>query len=366
VTQHVRALLLTAIGQRQEIIDDLDVDLPRDHEVLVRTCACGLCHSDLHFRQGKWATFPLPLVLGHECAGVVERVGSQVSYLKPGDHVVGCLTAFCGECEYCLSGRMFLCNGPGLRRSGKGRDRLRYKGRDIAQFVNLSGFAEMMLVHERALVKIDPDIPLDVAAVVGCAVTTGIGAAINTAKVRPGETVAVFGCGGIGLNVIQGARLAGAERIIAIDRSRAKAEAARGYGATDTVTAGADIVGRIIEMTSGGVDHAFEAVGLKITAENAFNVLRPGGTATVVGLLPEGEMISVPATSLTFDRRLIGSNMGSNRFRVDIPRYLKYYRAGRIKLDELISARIRLEDVDEALVALDASDGITRSVAVFG
>jgi len=366
MTQHVRALLLTETGKPQEIIDDLDVDLPLDHEVLVRTCACGVCHSDLHFRQGKWTTFPLPLVLGHECAGVVEKVGPQVTYLKPGDHVVGCLTAFCGECRYCLTGRMYICEGTGLSRTGKSRARLRYKGKDIAQFVNLSGFADMLLVHERALVRIDPEMPLDVAAAVGCAVTTGVGAAINTARVRPGETVAVFGCGGVGLNVIQGARIAGASRIIAIDRSEKKATDALRFGATDAVLATDDVVGRVVEMTAGGVEHAFEAVGIRATAENAFAVLRPGGMATIVGLLPEGERISVPATALTFDRRLQGSNMGSNRFRIDIPAYLQMYKDGRLKLDELISRRIGLDQVDNAMVALDSGDGIIRSVAVFG
>ncbi|MFM2279289.1 MAG: hypothetical protein RLZZ444_1520 [Pseudomonadota bacterium] len=361
----MKALLLSQIGVAQEIVDDLDVDLPQEHEVLVRTCACGVCHSDLHFRQGKWTSFPLPLVLGHECAGVVEKVGSQVSYLKPGDHVVGCLTAFCGECEYCLSGRMYICSGAGLNRSASSRPRLMRRGKPVSQFVNLSGYAEMMLVHERALVKIDPDIPLDVAAVVGCAVTTGMGAVFNTAQVRPGETVVVFGCGGIGLNIIQAARITGAGRIIAVDRSPAKAEAARGYGATDVVISDETVVQRIIEMTGGGVEHAFEAVGLAVTAQAAFDVLRPGGTATIVGMLPMGEKISINSTMLTFDRRIQGSNMGSNRFRIDIPRYLKMYRDGHLKIEELITARIDLGAVDDALVALDKSDGITRSVAVF-
>ena len=361
----MKALLLSQIGVAQEIIDDLDVDLPLDHEVLVRTCACGVCHSDLHFRQGKWSTFPLPLVLGHEVAGIVEKVGSQVTYLKPGDHVVGCLTAFCGECDYCLSGRMYLCAGTGLGRGSERRPRLQRKGKPVSQFVNLSGFAEMMLVHERALVRIDDDIPLDVAAVVGCAVTTGMGAVFNTAQVRPGETVAVFGCGGVGLNVIQAARITGAGRIIAVDRSPAKAEAARAYGATDVVIADDTAVGRILDMTGGGVDHAFEAVGLSATAQAAFETLRAGGTATIVGLLPQGAKISVDSTALTFDRRLRGSNMGSNRFRIDIPRYLQMYRDGRLKIDELITARIGLEDVDEALLTLETGDGITRSVAIF-
>jgi S-(hydroxymethyl)glutathione dehydrogenase/alcohol dehydrogenase len=361
----MRALLLTEVGQPQEIVDDLVVDLPQEHEVLVRTAACGVCHSDLHFRQGTWTTFPLPLVLGHECSGVVEAVGSQVTYLRPGDHVVGCLTAFCGECEFCLTGRMYICSGKGLSRGADQRPRLSRGGDRVSQFVNLSGFSELLLVHERALVKIDRDIPLDIAAVVGCAVTTGMGAAINTAGIRPGQTVAVVGCGGIGLNVIQGARIAGAGRIIAIDRSAAKAQAALAFGATDAVVSTDDVVERVIDLTDGGVEHSFEAVGLRVTAETAFRVLRPGGTATIVGLLPEGEQISVTAGDLTFDRRLQGSNMGSNRFRVDIPRYLKMYQDGRLMLDELVSARIRLEDVDRAMVDLERGDGVTRSVAVF-
>ena len=362
----MKALLLTAVGAPQEIIDDLDLALPQEHEVLVRTAACGLCHSDLHFRQGKWTTFPLPMVLGHECSGVVEAVGSQVSYLRPGDHVVGCLTAFCGECDYCLSGRMYICSGRGLTRPEGAPPRLSRRGVPISQFVNLSGFADMLLVHERALVKIDPAIPLDIAAVVGCAVTTGMGAVINTAAVRPGETVAVFGCGGVGLNVIQGARIAGAGRIVAIDRSEAKAKAALAFGATDAVAATAEIVGTILELTGGGVDHAFEAVGVRAVAETAFQVLRPGGTATIVGLLPEGEPIAVNSTALLFDRRLRGSNMGSNRFRIDIPRYLKMYQDGRLMLDELVTRRIGLEAVDQALLDLEAGSAVTRSVAVFG
>jgi S-(hydroxymethyl)glutathione dehydrogenase/alcohol dehydrogenase len=361
----MRALLLCEAAAPQELVDDLDIDLPREHEVLVRTRACGLCHSDLHFRQGTWRTCPLPTVLGHECAGVVEKVGSQVSYLRPGDHVVGCLTAFCGECEYCLSGRMYICTGLGLTRPAGDRPRLSRRGAIVNQFVNLSGYSEMMLVHERALVKIDPSIPFDVAAVVGCAVTTGMGAVINTAQVRPGQSVAVFGCGGVGLNVIQGARIAGAARIIAVDRSPAKAQAALKYGATDAIVSSADVASAIVEMTSGGVEHAFEAVGLRVTAETAFKALRVGGTATIVGLLPQGEEISVNAMSLTFDRRIQGSNMGSNRFRIDIPRYLKMYQAGTLLLDELITARIGLDAVDEALVGLETGDGVTRTVAMF-
>lgn len=360
----MKALLLTKVGQPQELIDDLDIDLPLEHEVLVRTCACGLCHSDLHFRQGLWSSFPLPLVLGHECSGVVEKVGSQVTYLKPGDHVVGCLTPFCGECAYCMSGRPNLCQSSSLQRPAGARPRLMRRGKPVSQFVNLSGFAEQMLVHERALVKIDKDLPMDIAAVMGCAVVTGMGAVFNTAKVAPGEVVAVIGCGGIGLNIIQAARIAGAGRIIAIDRSLAKAQAALAYGATDAVEADGQEVQKLLEETKGGVDHAFEAVGLTVTAQNAFDLLRAGGTATIVGLLPQGSKIAIDSTNLTFDRRLQGSSMGSNRFRIDIPRYMTMYERGILKLDEMITSHISLDQVDEGLLAMGTSDGITRTVAM--
>lgn len=360
----MKALLLTQIGQKQELIDDLDVDLPDEHEVLLRTSRCGLCHSDLHFRDGLWTNFPLPLVLGHECSGIVEKVGSQVSYLRPGDHVIGCLTPFCGACEFCLSGRMNICSGQGLQRGPERRTRLMRRGKPVSQFVNLSGFAEMMLVHEHALVKIDREVPLDIAALMGCAVTTGMGAVINTAQVRPGQTVAIVGCGGVGLNIIQGARISGAARIIAIDRSKTKAEGALAYGASDAVVADGDVVSKVIEMTAGGVDHAFEAVGLSATAQAAFDMLRPGGTATIVGLLPQNEKISINSTALVFDRRLQGSSMGSNRFRIDIPRYLAMYRDGRLKLDDLVTKHVALDEVDDLLVALSTGDGIKRTIAV--
>jgi len=360
----MRGLLLEATGSPLTLVDDLVLDRPTDHEVLVRVVATGVCHSDLHFREGLWSTFELPLVLGHECSGIVEVVGSAVTYLKPGDHVVGCLTAFCGECAYCLTGRMFLCQQAGVRRPEGARSRIRRGESPVSQFVNLSSFAEQMLVHERALVKIEDDIALDLAAVLGCAVTTGLGAVFNTAQVRPGETVAVVGCGGVGLNVVQGARIAGAGRIIAVDRSATKLEAARRFGATDVLQATDDVVEQVLEWTRGGVEHAFEAVGLAATAETAFRLLAPGGTATVVGMLAEGEHIRVDATSLLFDRRLRGSNMGSNRFRVDIPRYLDLYRDGRLLLAELIGARISLAEIDGALDALMTGDGLTRSVAV--
>lgn len=362
----MRAAILNEVNAPLDLTDRFNVDSPQGHEVLVRTAASGVCHSDLHFVEGKWTTFSLPLVLGHECSGVVDAVGDQVSYLKPGDHVVGCLTAFCGECNYCMSGRTYLCASTDLRRGPDDPSRLTVDGHPVSQFVNLSSFAEMMLVHERALVKIDPSVPLDVAAILGCAVTTGLGAVFNSAAVRPGETVAIFGCGGVGLNAVQGARIAGAGRIIAVDLSPAKLDVARSFGATDLVNAGSvDAVEAVLEMTHGGVDHAIECVGLKATVEQAFRVLKAGAVATVVGMVPEGTMIEVNGVDLLFERRLQGSNMGSNRFRIDIPRYIDLYRDGRLELDRLITARIDLADVDAALTSLKNSEGVMRSVVVF-
>ena len=212
-------------------IEEIDIDLPRSNEVLVRNAAAGLCHSDLHFMEGKYQP-QLPLVVGHEVAGIVEAVGSDVDYLKPGDHVVGCLSVFCGECTYCVTGRPYLCRSPKVRRSPGSKPRLSSDGVELYQNGQLGGFAEAMLVHEHALVKVDPEMPLDRAALLGCGTVTGVGAVINTAKVHPGSTVAVIGCGGVGLNVVQGAAIAGAAQIIAIDLVESKLDLARRFGAT--------------------------------------------------------------------------------------------------------------------------------------
>lgn len=344
-------------------IDEVTVAAPSGREVLVRTGAAGLCHSDLHALKGDMEV-PVPTVMGHESAGVVEAVGPDASYVKPGDHVVACLSAFCGHCEDCLSGRPFLCQSPELRRSTDETTRLSDAGGPVGQFANLGSFAEQMLVHENALVKIDPDLPLPQAALVGCAVTTGIGAVVHTADVRPGATVAVIGCGGVGLNCVQGAVLAGALRVIAVDVLPAKLDLARRFGATDTVDASSvDAVATVVEMTAGGVEYAFEAIGLPRTAEQAFAMLRRGGVATVVGVLPRGSSVSLPAAGV-LGRRFQGSVMGSNRFRLDIPRYLGLYRQGRLNLDDLVSRRIALDDVNAGYAAL-GEGAVARSVVVF-
>jgi len=358
------AVLHTSPGELE--IMDLVLDDPGPREVLLRTAAAGLCHSDLHTIDG---TIPgrLPACLGHESAGVVEAVGDQVDYLKPGDHVISCLSVFCGHCEHCVSGYPNRCASTEMRRSPDERPRISLAdGTPINQWFQLSSFAEQMLVHENALVKIVDEIPLDRAALIGCGVMTGVGAEIRTAAVQAGETVAVIGCGGIGLNVIQGARLAGAGRIIAVDRIPVKLEMAKRFGATDTVDGSeGDPVKAVLEMTSGGVHHAFEAIGAKATAEAAFGMLRPGGTATVVGLLPPGAKVEVPGLALIGERKLQGSLMGSNRFRVDMPRLVDLYLQGRLDLDNLISARISLDEVNEGFKAMQSGE-IARSVIVFG
>jgi S-(hydroxymethyl)glutathione dehydrogenase/alcohol dehydrogenase len=346
------------------VIDDVQVGDVGPHEVLVRTAAAGLCHSDLHFMEGKYP-HEVPTVLGHESAGVVEAVGSQVVYVQPGDHVISCISGFCGACRYCLSGHPNLCDKVGLSADPAGPPRLRRGDQPVFQFADLSSFAEQLLVHENTLVKIRPDMPLDKAALIGCGVTTGVGAVLNTAKVRPGDVVAVIGCGGIGLNAVQAAAIVGAGRVIAIDPIASKRELALKFGATDVVDAAAgDPVGAVLDLTDGGVDHAFEAIGLSATAQQAFNMLRKGGTATVIGMIPLGERVEIDGFQLLLEKRLQGSNMGSNRFRIDMPQYIEWYLAGRLKLDELVSAVMPLEKINDGFAALKGGE-VARQLVTF-
>jgi len=359
----MKAAVLREINKPLEI-EEIQHGKPGPREVLVRTAAAGVCHSDLHFQNGSYP-YPLPAVLGHESAGVVEAVGSDVTYVKPGDHVITCLSAFCGHCEYCLTGHMSLCQEPELQRAPDQPPRLAKGDEGVWQFLNLSSFAEYMLVHEHAIAKIRPDMPLDRAALIGCGVTTGVGAVIHTAGVRPGETVAVVGCGGIGLSAINGAAIAGAARIIAIDMVPSKLELARKFGATDVINAkDKDAVGEVIEMTGGGVHYSFEAIGLKQTAEQCFKMLRRGGTATIIGMIPVGTNIELHGPEFLMERKIQGSNMGSNRFRVDMPRFVDFYLQGKLHLDDMISRRIKLEDVNDGLAALHTGE-VARSVIIF-
>ncbi len=345
-------------------IEEITIDKPGPREVLVRTAAAGVCHSDMHFFNG---TYPgaLPIVLGHESAGIVEEVGELVTYVQPGDHVITCLSVFCGHCEYCLTGHMSLCQEPEVRRGPDDVPRLSKEGAGLTQFANLGSFAEQMLVHEHSVAKIREDMPLDRAALIGCGVTTGVGAAIHTAAVEPGSTVAVIGCGGVGLSAINGAAIAGAGRVIAVDMVASKLDLARKFGATDAVDASAgDVVQQVRDLTDGGVHYAFEAIGLKATAEQAFQMLRRGGMATVIGMIPPGHMVELHGAEFLQEKKIQGSMMGSNRFRVDMPRFVDFYLQGKLHLDDMVSSRIGLADVTDALLALETGE-VARSVIVF-
>lgn len=362
----MKAAVLHEVG-KPLAIEEVTISKPGPHEVLIRTGAAGVCHSDLHFQDGSYP-YPLPAVLGHESAGVVEAVGSDVSYVKPGDHVITCLSAFCGHCEHCLTGHMSLCSltrSPDVQRKKGEPGRLALPDRPVNQFLNLSSFAEQMLVHEHALVKVRKDIPFDRAALIGCGVMTGVGAVFHTARVEPGSTVAVIGCGGVGLAAVNGAAIAGATRIIAVDRLGSKLNLAKAFGATDVVNAkDGDPVKQVQELTGGGVHYSFEAIGLKQTAEQAFRMLRIGGTATIIGLIPVGTNIELHGADFLAEKKIQGSQMGSNRFRVDMPRFVDLYLQGRLKLDEMISDRIPLTRVNEALENLKRGE-VARQVIVF-
>jgi S-(hydroxymethyl)glutathione dehydrogenase/alcohol dehydrogenase len=346
-------------------IENLEVAKPKAHEVLLRTAYAGLCHSDLHFMEGLYP-MKTPCVLGHESSAVVEAVGSEVTYVKPGDRVITCLSVFCGTCSYCNTGRPQLCDNPTVKMAPGVAQRLFWNGKPIVQCFNLSSFAEQLLVHENAVVKIADDIPLNIASLVGCGVITGAGAVINTAKVPPGATVAVFGCGGIGLSAVNGAKIAGADRIIAIDTLSSKLDVAREMGATDVINASnVDAVEAIKDLTGGGVEYAFEAVGLKKTAEQSFECLRPGGTATIIGMVPFGMKIELHGYDFLRERKIQGSSMGSNRFRVDMPRLLNAWKKGDLKLDHLISSHIRLDDINEGYAKLKGGE-VLRQLIDFG
>ncbi len=346
-------------------IGDVDVSKPGAHEVLIRTQAVGVCRSDLHFVDGAYP-HPLPAIPGHEAAGIVEAVGSEVRTVKVGDHVVTCLSAFCGHCEFCVTGRMFLCVSTDVRRGKDEPPRLVLANGDpVNQMLNLSAYAEMMLVHEHACVAIDPEMPLDRAALIGCAVTTGAGAVFNTTDVSPGETVCVVGCGGIGLAAVNAAKIAGAGKIIALDPVPEKRAIAEKLGATHSFDALSEtVVAEVVELTKGGVHHAIEAVGRPQSADTTVKVLRRGGTATILGMMPLAEKVGLSAMDLLSGKRLQGGIMGYNRFPVDIPRLGDFYQRGLLDLDTIIAERLPLAEINHAFDELRKGDA-TRSVITF-
>jgi S-(hydroxymethyl)glutathione dehydrogenase / alcohol dehydrogenase len=273
---------------------------------------------------------------------------------------------FCGECAQCTTGHTNLCENTEVKLLPGVARRLKWKGQVLHQAFNLSVFAEQMVVHEHAIVKINPEIPLDRAALVGCGVMTGVGAVFNAAKVEPGSTVAVIGCGGIGLSAVNGAALAGAAQIIAIDTNQSKLELAKLMGATDAINASnVDPVAAVKELTGGGVPYSFEAIGLKTTAEQSFAMLRPGGVATIIGMIPFGTKIELHGADFLRDKKIQGTSMGGNRFRVDMPRLLELWRQGRLKLDHLISGQVKLEEINEGFAMLKSGAPV-RNLINFG
>lgn len=345
-------------------IETVELDGPRPEEVRIRVAGSGLCHSDYHVISGDLGS-AFPIVLGHEASGIVEAVGSDVRGITPGDRVVTCTSIFCGHCGECQDGHNHLCNNKPIRPALEINSPIRQNGKVIHQFCNLGGFAEEVLVHQSAISKLPEGMPLDVAAVLGCAVLTGIGSVTDGAQVRPGCTVVVVGCGGVGLNVVQGARLVGAARIIAVDLNPAKLELAHSFGATDTVEGGEGVVERVLELTGGGADYAFEVIGIPAVQRQACLMLRKRGTLILVGLPKSGSEFSAPALAIiTREIRVIGSLMGSVPFQRVIPQYAQLYLDGRLTLDPLISQRIALEDINRGYEQLIAGE-TARSIIVF-
>jgi S-(hydroxymethyl)glutathione dehydrogenase/alcohol dehydrogenase len=347
-------------------LEDIQIDDPGPGEVLLKTSASGICHSDLHVIEGD-LPMPPPCVLGHEPAGIVEAVGAGVTDFVPGDHVIGCLTAWCGVCKFCTGGRPYLCPSQFEGRPPDAKSRLSGAGGDpIFQFANLSSFAEKMLCPERSLVKIRDDMPLDRASLIGCGVTTGLGAALNTVDIRAGASVVIIGCGGVGLAALQGARITGAGQIIAVDAQAWKFDIAKQLGATHCIDAtDGDPVAAVHDLTGGGADFVFECIGLVPTVQQAVAMTGRGGTTVLVGVVPVTELVPISAADLTLqEKNITGSYMGSNRFRFDMPKYIDFYLDGRLHLDEMISSRIKLDDINEAFDLMRKGE-VARQVIVF-
>jgi NDMA-dependent alcohol dehydrogenase len=368
----IKSAVLTAAKTRFRI-EELELDDPRAGEVRVRIAASGACHSDWHLVTGD-TKHPMPCVAGHEGAGVVEAVGEGVTDVNAGDHVVLNWAPSCGTCFYCRRGRSNLCDtyvGPiwaGTMLDGETRLHTR-DGAPVYHYCGLATFADHVVVPRVSVVPIRKDVPLEAAALVGCAVATGVGAAMFTAKVQPRESVVVIGCGGVGLNIIQGAKLCGASQIIAVDTNEMKMQIARDFGATHSVRHGRDAhatLEQIRALTDGrGADHAFEAVGLPALQELAFEAARPGGTVTLAGLSPMGSSTNLPGALITRQEKTIkGSYYGTVHAPRDFPILLDLYMDGKLQLDELISRRWRLEQINDAFADM-LSGGVARGVIVF-
>ena len=365
------AAVLVEVGRPLELRHDIEVEAPHAGEVLVRVAASGVCHSDLSMQNGTMLT-PTPIILGHEGAGVVEAVGPGVGDLAPGDHVMISWVPQCGRCFFCLRGQPELCESTtmsvamgclldGTTRSSSG-------GRPLRQMAAAGTFTERTVIPAVSAVKIPTDLDLHVAALIGCAVLTGVGAALNTAQIATGDTVAVVGCGGVGLNVIQGAVLAGAGRVIAVDIHPAKLEVARAFGATAVIDASQDdpVLGVMALTAQRGADVAFEVIGLQKTIDQTIGMTRRGGQAILVGMARMDATVNVPAFFglVMAEKTIRGCWYGSADVRRDVPLILDFYRRGQLQLDELISRTIALDEVNDAFAALQRGE-VTRSLIAF-
>jgi len=372
----VRAAILERIGveppyaqSRPLTIDEVELAPPGEGEVLVRVAAAGLCHSDLSVINGDRPR-PTPMALGHEAAGGVEQVGPGVHDLAVGDHVVMVFVPSCGHCQPCAEGRPALCEpGAAANTVGtllSGARRIRRHGAEINHHLGVSAFAEYAVVSRRSLVKIDQDLPLEQAALFGCAVLTGVGAVVNTAQMRAGATAAVIGLGGVGLAALLGARAAGASRIIAIDLAEDKLKLAKELGATDVFNAGsADCVEAVRAATGGGVEFAFEFAGSVRALELAYRITRRGGMTVTAGLPPPDAAFPLPAVNLVAEERTVkGSYIGTCVPMRDIPRYIALFRQGRLPVDRLLTSRLRLDEINEGFDRLARGEAI-RQVVLF-
>lgn len=363
-----KAAVLDTIGG-PFIVQQLDLEGPRHGEVLVKLAATGVCHSDWHLVTGA-TKHPLPVVAGHEGAGIVEAVGEGVTRVSPGDHVILSWAPDCGQCYYCLRDQGNLCDtylGPiwaGTLLDGS--PRLSRAGEPVYHFCGLAAFAELTVVPQESCVPIRSDVSLGIAALVGCAVATGVGAVLYTADVHPGSSVVVYGCGGVGLNIIQGAVLAGAQSIIAVDTVASKLDMARRFGATETLLAGPQARQQVHDLTGGrGADYAFEAVGIPSVQREALRAIRPGGTVVLVGLSPVGESTDLSGAFIARQEKTVkGSYYGSVNARRDFPLFLEMYLAGKLNLKDLVSRRYALEEINQAY--REMLDGeVARGLIVF-
>ncbi|MGH9281741.1 MAG: Zn-dependent alcohol dehydrogenase [Acidimicrobiales bacterium] len=364
----VRAAVLAQVGQPLELRDDVQVDDPHPGEVQVRMAASGVCHSDLSAQTGVMM-MPTPVVLGHEGAGVVEQVGAGVTSVQPGDHVLVTWVPQCGACFHCLRDEGHLCEEATVTLASggllDGTTRLTSGGHRLYQMAATGTFAELAVVPQTGVVKLPGDLDLTVASLLGCSVLTGVGAASNTARIRSGDAVAVVGCGGVGLNVIQGARIQGAVRIIAVDTNPAKLELAARFGATDAVDAGqVDAVSGVMGLTDQrGADVAFEVVGLQRTIDQAITMTRRGGQAVLVGVPAMDVTVTLPAFFgvVLAGKTISGCWYGSSNAQRDVPRLIALHQEGRLLLEELVSKRIALDGVNDALRAMGSGD-VARTV----